>query len=115
MNTYPNFLFYSINNNKKEKLRIDYNHLYYNINQKNPVENYIQNENIMKIKPKKNVRWSYVTDFGETYSKYEYDRTIDTKQIAQNMNEIRAEKEAEHQRVLITNKSMTNLFMPFTY
>ena len=115
MNTYPNFLFYSINNHKKEKLRIDYNNLYYNIIDHNPVKNYIKNQNIMKIKPKKNVQWSCITEFGETYSKYEYDRTIDSLQITQNINEICAEKQAERQRILISNKSMTNLFMPFTY
>jgi hypothetical protein len=107
-NSYSNYLYYSFQN-KNERILLDYNNLYYKIIDKNPVSNYIRNEKILK--PNKKVRWGHINNVGETYSKIDYDRTIDSQQITRNLHEYRMMKKAERENTLLNpNNSMINLF-----
>lgn len=115
MDPYPNYLFYSFPNKNKEKLVINYNKLYYNVFDRNPMDNYFHPEKI--IKPKKTVQWSCIMDIGETYSSSDYDRTIDSWQISQNLREYREIKQMEQKNAILQASrsmnhqySMINLF-----
>jgi prolyl oligopeptidase PreP (S9A serine peptidase family) len=119
MSIYTNSSFYSFHNNKKEKLVIDYNNLYYNILENNAIKKFIasESENEKIVKPKKTVQWSQIMDIGETYSKSDYDRTIDSWQISQNLREYREMKQMERRNAMLhasrsmnPQYSMVNLF-----
>jgi hypothetical protein len=119
MNPLPHYpKFYSFNINKKENLVVDYTTLFYNSFDNNQVNNYIRNE-IIQPKERKTVQWSSINNIGETYSKFDYDRSIDSQQISQNLNEYRAMKQIERTNMLLLQKQqsniMGNMFQPFYY
>ena len=102
---YPNNLFYTFNNKNDKKTNSFntyneniINNNYNTINTRNYMNIYdtyksVNNINMnKKIKIKKKVSWKDMNTVAMTYSKDDYDRTIDKRQIMININEIKRSK-----------------------